>query len=837
MSFATAVRSVLQMRNHPPVQSLLNLWDIDGDVLVGVDLQFTRLYKLTCPDTLFFSEAEADQHALALGRLADSLPPNCTAQLIVKVRWDGRKDLEAYASAPRPAGDMVELTLKERVEFLKRFPYKRVEHYLAITTHPVALDFSPFQLRRTMFSVPQFVPDLAAQHSKRSDELDTICRNVVAALRDAKVGARVVGENELRAFLYEHLNPAMAAQSQPPARRDRITLRSQIALNASNHDFDTETIDGHHHRAVNLQFRPSALDGPRMHVLANEVPGDFDLVVSIHSLAQDKAENDLKSTAATAFALANIHVTRYHEATLKTQEADELAAYIKEGFQKLYLASFHVVLRAVDQKTLTSHTDQALQAFRRLDDAVGVVDDMNHRELYLGCLPGHAHLNQRTHLVPTDVAARLLTASASWNGTPNPQVVLPTDDGKLLGLDLFSDELSAKHSLILGVSGEGKSVLMNTLLTSFYAASSDNHVIVIDDGGSYKRLCERMGGQYLEPALDSKYAFNPMLAKEYAFDETGQLDADFVSFITLLIQLMIRGADLTNNEKSIIQKCLATTYAASATGTPLLGDLREEFQHFRGDKDDVEKARRIWKDLELWTEGTYGRLLNRPSTFDAKSRFVVFDLNRMTQEELKPVILLIIKSVIHPKLADKKLRKMIALDEVWKFLKEKAGADLVMEWYKTGRRFNAAVSVITQSAQDLIKSAAASAIIDNSTIKWILNLGGGYETLHELKLSPEEIEAIKALGKNPERSKYRTVFLRFGPRTVIIRNFLSPIAYWMSTTDPQDLRCEDALKKKEPGWSLARVLETLGQLRDSHSEWRADDILREIKAGRYIHAR
>ena len=119
----------------------------------------------------------------------------------------------------------------------------------------------------------------------------------------------------------------------------------------------------------------------------------------------------------------------------------------------------------------------------------------------------------------------------------------------------------------------------------------------------------------------------------------------------------------------------------------------------------------------------------------------------MTQEDLKPVLLLIIKSVIHPKLADKRLRKVIALDEVWKFLKETAGADLATEWYKTGRRFNAAVMVVTQSAEDLLTSKAAEAITHNSTVKWILNLGGGYEKLAELK-------AAAGLGARPRHGQH-----------------------------------------------------------------------------------
>jgi hypothetical protein len=838
MSSPTLLRDVFRAKGLPPFHSLLNLWAIEEDTLVGVDLQFTRMFRLTCPDTLFYGEGDTTQHAVALGRLVDSMPPNCTAQMIVRVRWDGGRQLDAYQAAARPAGDMISFAIGERVDFLKRIPFRRVEHYLAITTHPTAPDLSALRIRPLTFEVPKPTPILEAQHKRRMEQLNAVCGNALAALRDARVSASALSGKELCSFIYEHLNPATAAHTEPPAFRPSKTLRSQLALNACDVGFDTVTVDGHYHRAVNLQMRPTMLDGRAMHVLLNQLPGDFDLVVAVHSLAQEKAEKTLQSTAAAAHTLSTVHVTRYHEAELLTQDADQLAAFTKGAFQNLFQASVHVVLRDVERTRLTRNTDQAIQAFRRLDDAVGIVDDMNHLTLYLAALPGHAHLNPRTHLVPTEVAARFLTASASWDGSPAPQVLLPGDDGKLVGIDLFSsDELTAKHSLILGVSGEGKSVLTNTLLTSFYCADADNHVIVIDDGGSYRRLCELLEGQYLEPTLDGTHSFNPFLAREYAFDEQGQLDADFVSFITLMVQLMVRRSDFSNNEKSLIQHSVLAAYKLAGAETPLLSDLREAFRQLEGDEEDTKIAQAFFKDLALWTEGTYGRLLNQKSTFDASSRFLVFDLNKMTQEDLKPVLLLIIKSVIHPKLANKRLRKIIALDEVWKFLKEKAGADLVTEWYKTGRRFNTAVSVITQSPEDLLKSAAASAIADNSTVKWVLNLGGGYDQLHQLKLSPEEVEAIRALGKNPDRSKYRKVFLRFGNRKTIIRNVLSPRAYWLYTTDPQDLRCEQDLRVKEPKWTPIQVIESLAQMKEGHPEWRADDFIKEIATGRYPYAR
>ena len=130
---------------------------------------------------------------------------------------------------------------------------------------------------------------------------------------------------------------------------------------------------------------------------------------------------------------------------------------------------------------------------------------------------------------------------------------------------------------------------------------------------------------------------------------------------------------------------------------------------------------------------------------------------------------------------------------------------------KAGRRFNVACLVITQSAGDLLNSACATAISENSTIKWILNLGGGYDMLKNIKLTDEDISAVKALGNNPDRSAYRKVFLKFGSRRHIIRSTLSKLEYWLYTTDPNDVNKEARLKESHPDWAPVDVLRALAE--------------------------
>ena len=111
----------------------------------------------------------------------------------------------------------------------------------------------------------------------------------------------------------------------------------------------------------------------------------------------------------------------------------------------------------------------------------------------------------------------------------------------------------------------------------------------------------------------------------------------------------------------------------------------------------------------------------------------------------------------------------------------------------------------------MVNSACATAISENSTIKWILNLGGGYDKLPAIKLTPEEIAAVKALGKNPDRSAYRKVFLKFGTHQQVVRSTLSKLEYWLYTTDPNDVNKEARLKESHPDWAPIEVLRALAE--------------------------
>jgi type IV secretory pathway VirB4 component len=88
-----------------------------------------------------------------------------------------------------------------------------------------------------------------------------------------------------------------------------------------------------------------------------------------------------------------------------------------------------------------------------------------------------------------------------------PRVLLKTRDGTSLSIDPFDPNMTNANQLISGASGAGKSFLTNVLLLNMLKEMP--RVFFVDIGGSYRRLCENLGGQYISLTAGAGIALNP----------------------------------------------------------------------------------------------------------------------------------------------------------------------------------------------------------------------------------------------------------------------------------------------------------------------------------------
>jgi conjugal transfer ATP-binding protein TraC len=253
-------------------------------------------------------------------------------------------------------------------------------------------------------------------------------------------------------------------------------------------------------------------------------------------------------------------------------------------------------------------------------------------------------------------------------------------------------------------------------------------------------------------------------------------------------------------EKGFLERAIKNAYKKKEE--VILGDIRQELLDLVSER---AAAKTYADSLELWTTGMYGRLFNRTGSLDVSKRMVVFDLQNLENHpDLQGVYFFVIRSIIWGKLLNRHLKKIIVIDEGWKFFNDDVGAELIQNLYRTARKFNGAIFSISQSPKDFLDTKAAAAIVTNSYIKYVLKLTKGHELLSQFDLNPNEVEAVRHLQSKP--GVFSDIFVKYGTRSLVARIEPCPLDYWICTTDAKDHVHESKVRAANPGLSEMDLL-------------------------------
>ena len=139
---------------------------------------------------------------------------------------------------------------------------------------------------------------------------------------------------------------------------------------------------------------------------------------------------------------------------------------------------------------------------------------MNAVEAWLGTLPGNPYANVRQPIVHTLNLAHMMPVSAVWAGPERnthlaapPLMIAETRGTTPFRLDLHVGDVG--HTLVVGPTGAGKSVLLATLALQFRRFIGAQ-VVLFDKGRSARAAALAMNGVALDLALDGDIAFQPL---------------------------------------------------------------------------------------------------------------------------------------------------------------------------------------------------------------------------------------------------------------------------------------------------------------------------------------
>jgi hypothetical protein len=304
-------------------------------------------------------------------------------------------------------------------------------------------------------------------------------------------------------------------------------------------------------------------------------------------------------------------------------------------------------------------------------------------------------------------------------GDSDPVVIFRNRLGGLVGYNGFDSGLPNYSSLVTGSSGGGKSFLNNCILLQEFARGL--RVFIIDIGGSYKKLTEALGGQYLEVSLSDQYRINPFDIPNPKEEPSNQKIKSLLAVIESMVAEDER-SKLPKLDRALLEKALIELYKSRrAKGeVPTLSDLARYLSAF-----EEESMRAISKMLYLWTgERPYGRMLDGHGSLRTSAEICTFDLKGLSNyPDLQSVMILILTDFILAQVSNEKTRKArIIIDEAWELLKSSAAANFMEFCVRTLRKMGAGsgITFITQGVEEIVASPIGPAILNNTATKFVM---------------------------------------------------------------------------------------------------------------------
>lgn len=343
-------------------------------------------------------------------------------------------------------------------------------------------------------------------------------------------------------------------------------------------------------------------------------------------------------------------------------------------------------------------------------DFTVMAETINAVDAWLGSLPGHVYANVRQPPISTLNLAHMIPLSAVWAGAERDEHLgaPPLFYGKAEGSTPFRFSLhvgDVGHTLIVGPTGAGKSVLL-ALMALQFRRYEGAQVFAFDFGGSIRAAALAMGGDWhdlgggLSDGSDDSVSLQPLARVNDTTERAWAADW-IVSILTR------EGVAITPEVKEHLWTAL-TSLGSAPVGERTITGLCVLLQ-----SNDLKQALRPYCIGAAW-----GRLLDAESEHLGSATVQAFETEGLIGTEAAPAVLAYLFHRIEDRLDGSPT--LIIIDEGWLALDDEDFADQLREWLKTLRKKNASVVFATQSLSDIDGSAIAPAIIESCQTRLLL---------------------------------------------------------------------------------------------------------------------
>ena len=424
------------------------------------------------------------------------------------------------------------------------------------------------------------------------------------------------------------------------------------------------------------------------------------------------------------------------QSVLVDTDADNKALDADEALQEL--GSDHVAFGYFTTTIVVQDEDAALVAekIRNVERAVSsagfaaIHESVNAMDAWLGTLPGHLYANVRQPLISTLNLAHMTPLSSVWAGQQHnahldgpPLLMAETGGATPFRLNLHQGDVG--HTIVVGPTGAGKSVLLSLLALQF-RRYPDSQIYIFDKGGSARAATLGMDGTWFDLGGDGKLAFQPLARIEDTHQRSWAQE-----WICGLIAH--EQGPVTPDIKDSVWSALCNLAQAPVQERTLTGLVA------------LLQDNTLRQALTPYTlNGPHGRLLDADDDKLNLGAVQCFEMEELMHT--KSAVLPTLTYLFH-RLEEQFDGKpsLLILDEAWVFLDDPEFAGRIREWLKTLRKRNVSVIFATQSLSDIANSSIAPAIIESCLSRIFLP--------NERALEPQQRKIYDAFGLNARQAE------------------------------------------------------------------------------------
>lgn len=445
--------------------------------------------------------------------------------------------------------------------------------------------------------------------------------------------------------------------------------------------------------------------------------------------------------------------------------------------QSLGEFSLTIVLYDRDRLALDERVGAFAGVFTNADGSL-FVETYNQLNAYFATVPGGYAFNLRRMLLLNTNYADLsflftILPGEKINSYLNAEylAVLETDNSTPYFLNLHCGEVA--HTLILGMTGSGKSYFCNFLLQN--AQKYKPLTFIFDIGGSFESLTTIFGGSYLNVGQEARdFTINP-----FSLAQTKENMQFLFSFFRVLIEGNGQRYRLDFKEEIKLWDAIERIYMLEARQRTV-----SNFSNIIGELKD-----RLYR----WTRaGQYGFLFDNAEDTLSFSEFQTFNFAGWgdAPEVLEPLLFYVLHRASNEICDPARLAtfKLFLLDEAWLFIKNETIRNYVVQAQKTWRKHRAAMILATQSIKELQESGMLHIVSESCPTKIFL-------------ANPEMDRAVYAEAFHLNDTELDLIAGLVPPGQMLVRKAQSSkkvhlnvdsVTHWMATNN-----AKDNLRKRE----------------------------------------